>query len=648
MKKVLLVDYSAYITLKVLGPFLRVLPRGFSLFLGRRIGDLVWLLDSRHRLVAYANIRQALGDKLSPRCLTQITRKFYRNFGQNIIEIFFIPAIDSAYIKKYISFEGLEHIEEAFKQGKGIIFVSVHAGSWELSSIICSNLGIPFSLLVRDQRYPRLERLLNSYRSEKGCRFIQRENQLREIIRALKNNESIGMSLDQGGFAGERVNFFDKEASMASGAVKLALKYDAPIIPTFYVRVKGPYIKTIIAPAYRVKRGDDPQADVQYNLQELVRIFEKFIRQYPQEYLWTYKIWKHGRARRILILSDAKTGHLRQSEAVARAIENIYLKRGIRAETGAVEVRFKSGFSKLAFMAGSVLSGKYNCQGCLGCFTGFLDKETCRSLSAARPDVIISCGFSLSAVNFILSRENNAKSICIMRPGILSTRRFDAVLIPRHDDPPRRKNIALTEGALNIIDEAYLKEQSQALLAAGDTRFDAGALYLGLLLGGDTRNFSLEPETVKTVVAQLKEAAEGINAYLLVTSSRRTPAAVEKFLKEELADYPRCRLLVIASEKNPAYAVGGILALSKCVVVSPESISMVSEAASSGRPVLVFKSRVDNRHSAFLHNLADKEYIHLVEAERISSAIRGLWTQNPVNAVLNDSKNIEEFLAGRL
>ncbi len=648
MRKALLTDYLGYITLKALGPFFRILPPALSLFLGRRIGELVYLLDLRHRAIAYSNIRTALGDKIPPCRLSRITREFYRNFGQNIVEVFFIPVINKAYIKKYITFDGLEYIEEAFKQGKGIIFAAVHAGTWELSNIISANLGIPFSLFVRDQRYPRLERLLNSYRSERGCRFIQRENQLREIIRVLKNNESIGMTLDQGGKTGELVNFFGKEASMASGAVRLALKYGAPIIPIFYNRIRGPYIKTIIAPPYNVKKGVDSANDIRNNLQELVHVFEKFILRYPQEYLWTYKAWKYGRARRILILSDLKAGHLRQSEAAARAIENIYLKKGIRAETGATEVKFKSGFSKLVFMAGSVLSGKYNCQGCLGCFTMFLDKETRRSLSAARPDIIISCGFSLSAINFILSRENNAKSICIMRPGILSTRRFDAVIIPRHDNPPRRKNIAVTEGALNVIDEPYLRSQSQALLAAGDVRLEAGELYLGLLLGGDTKNFSLEPETVKAVVAQLKEAAAGLNAYLLVTSSRRTPAAVERLLKDELENYQRCRLLVIANENNPPYAVGGILGLSKLVVVSPESISMVSEAASSGRPVLVFKSRVDRRHSAFLGNLANKGYIHLVEAARISSTMRGLWAQPSGNAVLNDRQRLESFLEGRI
>jgi KDO2-lipid IV(A) lauroyltransferase len=648
MKKVLLADYLAYITLKALGPFFRILPRRFGLLLGRILGELVYLLDLRHRALAYANIRQAMGDKVAPCRLIKIVRRFYRHLGESIVEIFLIPAINEAYLKKYFIFEGMAHIEEVRKQGKGIIFVSVHAGSWELSSIICANLGIPFSLLVRDQRYPRLERLLNSLRSEKGCRFIQRENQLRRIIEILKSNEAIGMTVDQGGRAGVLVDFFGRESAMASGAVRLALKYGCPIIPVFYTRA-GLYLKTLIAPAFVVKQEGDLEKDIQDNLQGLVRIFEKFILQYPQEYLWTYKIWKYGRLRRILLLSDAKAGHLRQSQAVARLVENIYAKRGMRVSQETLEVGFKNRLRRLAFTALSLLAGKYNCQGCLACLEKFLEPGAYQSLLAARPDVIISCGAKLSAVNFLLSRENNAKGICVLRPGLLSTGRFDAVFIPRHDKPPRRNNIFQSDGALNIIDEQYLKAEGEKLLqAAGSRGLQANNSYIGLLLGGDTKNFSLSPRQVKVVIAQLKDAAEKLGTFILATSSRRTPPEIERLLEDELGSYQRCRLLIIAGKDNPPYAIGGILYLSKLVIVSPESISMVSEAAASGRQVLVFQSPLDRRHRAFLNSLSAQGYISLVEEKGIASLARQLWLRPSGGRVLDERVRIEEFLEKRL
>jgi len=69
---------------------------------------------------------------------------------------------------------------------------------------------------------------------------------LRELIEALESNQSIGMTVDQGGKNGEIVKFFGKSASFSTGAVKLALRYDCAIIPVFYTRIKGPYTKVIL------------------------------------------------------------------------------------------------------------------------------------------------------------------------------------------------------------------------------------------------------------------------------------------------------------------------------------------------------------------------------------------------------------------
>jgi len=224
MNKDFLIDYSSYIGFKTLYFIIRILPKGFSLFLGTRAGDLLYYLNPKLKAKAYANIKTALTETQGPGELSKITRHFFRNFGQNLAEIFFIPSINKDYINKYINISGLENINAALRRGKGIILLSVHAGSWELSNIIASHLGFPFKVLVRQQsKFRRVEKLLNSYRRERNSQIVQRSNQTRLLIESIKNNEAIGMTFDQGGRTGTAVKFFGKEASMASGAIKLAL-----------------------------------------------------------------------------------------------------------------------------------------------------------------------------------------------------------------------------------------------------------------------------------------------------------------------------------------------------------------------------------------------------------------------------------------
>jgi KDO2-lipid IV(A) lauroyltransferase len=582
---------------------------------------------------------------LPPSEISKITKAFYRAFGQNFMEIFFIPLINKEYIKKYISIEGLEYIHQSFKRGKGVILLGMHEGSWELSNIICANLGFPFSLFIREQRHPRLNRLLNLYRSQKGCKLIQRQNQLRQLIQLLKNNEAIGMTADQGGRSGLGVKFLGKEASMPQGAIKLALKYGVALIPAFYTRIKGPYVKIIVEPPFEVKRTGDIEVDIRENLQRLVCVFEKNILKYPQEYLWTYKIWKYGKEKNILILSDGKTGHLRQSETLGRIISDYFKNKDKRTNIEIQEIKFRNKFQKYALTLSTCLAGKYRCQGCLWCLRRFLQDETYKSLISIKPDIIISCGSGVALLNFILSRENFAKSIVIMRPSVLSTRRFDLVVMPQHDRPPKRENVVVTEGALNLIDEDYLRKQSESLIRDTGYRLQATGMRIGLLIGGDTKYFHLDMDKISEVIKQIKSASERWSADILVTTSRRTSLEVEKVIKEEFKDYSRCKVLVIANERNFPFAVGGILGLSHIVITSSESISMISEAASSNKYAVVFNSKgLSKKHRRFLGFLTENKYIYLTESCDLSKTIEYIWQNKPQIRTLRDNFLVAEAI----
>ncbi len=643
---VFIIDYLAYILVRSLGFTLRLFPKGFGLFLGRRVGDLFYYCDLKHKARVYANIKRAFAQQACGLNLNRITRASYQALGQNIVEILFIPLFTPEYIRKYITVEGLDYIKEALKKGKGLILTGVHEGSWEISNIICANLGFDYNLFVRDQKYPRLGRLLNYYRSYRGCKLIHRESQLRQLIRVLKANQAVGMSLDQGGRSGTIVKFLGKEASMASGAVRTALKYDAAIIPVYSVRIKGPYIKFIVEPPFNLKKTADEELDVKNNLQELAGIFEKYIRQYPQEYLWSYKIWKYSKEKDILILSDRKTGHLRQSEALAKIISRYLSKKGIRTNIQTSEIIFKNKLSGFLIAPSGCLSGKYSCQGCLWCVRGLLKENVAENLLKTNPDIVISCGSSLAALNYVISRENQAKSLVVMKPSMLSLKRFDLVVAPRHDRLLKRKNVAMINGALNLIDEEYLKSQSEEFSQALGGRLSENEDCLGLLLGGDSKNFKLMPEKIREVINQIKHSSQAHGFKILATTSRRTSKIIEELSKAELSGCQDCKGLIIANENNIPSVVGGILGTSKIIVVSAESISMISEAVTSGKHVIVFDSKgLSRKHRRFLDYFAKHKYIYLVQPEELGKTIDMIIKNAPAVNKLGDNSIVEEALS---
>ena len=611
-KKNLILDWLAAFLFKTFGPVIRLLSSEAALFLGRRLGDLWCLLDYKHRAIVYANLVQAFGSSRTPRSLKKIVKKFYQNLGQSVIEIFLIPKIDKAYIDKYVKIEGFSYIEEGLRKNKGLLLVSVHAGSWELANITSANLGMPFSVFVRDQRYPRLGAVLNRYRLQKGCRLIHRKEQTRKLIEVLRNNEAIGLSVDQGGKEGVIVDFFGRSASMASGAVRLALKYDAALIPVFFSREKGPHIKISIHPPFVLVKTSDNESDIRENLQSLVRVFEDEITLNPAQYLWSYRVWKYSSQKNVLIISDGKTGHLRQSQAIARQVEEYYKKNNFTVNLHEIQINYKNIFQRLI---------------------------------SFKPDVVISTGSSVAGANLIFSRYHHAKSLVAMKPPLYMRNLFDLIFIPRHDKPQEMKNVLVTEGALNIVDKNYLEQGSKELSDNTPGINPQLNNYVGILLGGDTKKFSLSVKCVSEIIKGVKANALKNNIKILATSSRRTSIEVEELLEKELAGEKTCSFLVLASRKNPSYSVSGILGLSKVVVVSPESISMVSEAAKSMAHTIVFDSEgLSPKHRDFLSNLSKNGFIKLVKPELVSQTLELLLKTKDAPKRLDDRSKIQEAL----
>ncbi|MCX5699497.1 MAG: ELM1/GtrOC1 family putative glycosyltransferase [Candidatus Omnitrophica bacterium] len=644
MKQNLIADYLSCILFRVVGFFTFFLPLNFSLFLGRRLGDLIYLFDRRHRAIAYANIRKTVSDNLDCASSARITRKSYQSFGQNLIEISSLPRVNKRYLQKYIQIENKDCIQEAFNRGKGVIFLIVHEGNWELSNIICANLGFPFILFVRDQGFPRLNALLNTYRLKQGAKIIHKNTGVRQLIQVLKNNQSIGMTVDQGGKGGLLVNFLGKEASMSTGAVKLALKYGCAIIPVFYTRVKGPYIKVILDQVFTVTSSADPQDDLRQNLQRLISIYEKYIRQYPHEYLWTYKIYKYGKEREVLIITDTKTGHLRQSEGAAKLISQQLAVRGIKTHLSVQEVKFRWPLSGFILSWVSRLSGKYPGRGSGMRYLRYaLTPQSWQSLMSFKPDIIISAGGIISAVNYLLAKENQAKSVVLMRPANLNIKKFNLVIISRHDQPIQRSNVVITEGALNLIDADYLSQKTKSLACSG--LFKGPLLHpcIGVLIGGNSKRFSLGPELVLDLAGEIKKSAEGLNADILISTSRRSSAEVEEVIKNEFTNYARCKLLVIARLNNNPDVVGGILGSSSLIVSSPESISMISEAVCAEKYVVVFNSvNLSLKHQRFLKNYQEKGYIYREEVKYLSICINQLLRNKPqINSPKDNLKVLE-------
>ena len=598
----------------------RLFPVQLALLFGRGIGLVVYALDRRHRQQVYLNLRTAFAKSKSSQEIRRVARQSFLNYAQNVLELLYLPKINREYLHEYVQLEGKEHVLNARKKGKGVILLAMHNGSWELANCAGSMLGAPYKVLANPQsKSRRLDKLLNEYRNSSGTVVLERGKETRDMVRSLLNNDIVAMVADQGGKQGCRLPFFGKEASFAVGAIRLALKMDIPVCFAYITRKKGPYHLLRIEPPFQFQQQEDIQDAVSRNLQMIVRCMEMRILDNPAEYMWFYKIWKYAQDATILILDDGRTGHLRQSQAVSEILKGELQADGIRATVAVALVQYRGPFArKLLLLLYLLLPvGLFDLRFRL--LHGVLTKASARAVLSVKPDFIVSCGSATAAVNVLCSDEQQAKNVAILKPSIISLQRYRLVILPEHDRLPvyeGLKNVVFTKGAPNLITAQYLQTHAARLRKRFSHLKQGDNFKIGVLLGGDTKHLVLNAKKIKLLLYQLKELAGEINADILLTTSRRTSPQVENLVFRELKKCPRCKLLILANRNNVPEAVGGILGVSDMVLVSGDSISMLSEAASSGKKTVVFPAqhRVPihsgkGKHQQFIDILNNRGYV---------------------------------------
>ncbi|MBF0593672.1 MAG: mitochondrial fission ELM1 family protein [Candidatus Omnitrophica bacterium] len=618
--------------LKGISAFFKALPLPAGLWIGRRIGELSFWLNPKSRRKAYQNVRIAFGASKNWREIDRIVWDLHRAFGQNVVEVARLTLIPARGYEQYVIIDGREHIDAAIKKGRGVIFLSIHSGNWELSNMVGSLVGYPYNMVANYLGHVnQVADLLDSWRTSGGCRIINPGIGGREIIRALKRNEIVTLVADQGGSDGMNVPFFNRDASMSTGAVRIALKYGVPVFLVDMHRVNIEKHHLEVEPVDLVVTAD-PESDVYENMVRIARRFEEWTIQHPAEYLWFYKTWKYATDRHVVILDDGRTGHLRQSQAMARQVAAVLLEQGLKATVSTIRIEWRNSLSGLLCGLLSMMRPLTAGLGLLA-LKPFLTDESYAFLCSIKTDTVISCGTRNAWVNVWLSADNEARSICVLRPGGPgpagpSPNDFSLVVLPRHDvkgQPP--VNAVLTKVAPNLIDHSYLDNNVRGLVARFSHLKLHGRPKIGFLIGGDTKGVVLSEQQIRVVIHQLKEAAGKFSADILVTTSRRTSPEVEALVAREFNDYSRSALVILASKNNVPEAVGGILGLSDVVVVSGESISMLSESAVSGKKTIVFpvdgmdRKPLNNKYTRFAEMLSNDGHVACVRTTQVAEAV---------------------------
>ncbi|QAU25451.1 nucleoside-diphosphate sugar epimerase [Dyella sp. M7H15-1] len=191
------------------------------------------------------------------------------------------------------------------------------------------------------------------------------------------------------------------------------------------------------------------------------------------------------------------------------------------------------------------------------------------------PDVAIGCGRSAALLTRMLRKlaSGHCHAVQILDPRITPTH-WDTVITPRHD-PLSGTNVLQPLGSLNPIDDAWLEDGREAWPTLGKLP----SPRVGVLIGGPRSGIRIDADYARHLVARLLARQHAEGGSLLILASRRTPDAVMEVLRAAVRDVPGLFWSGADDSSNP---YPGVLGWADRLVVTPDSVNMLSEACSVG------------------------------------------------------------------
>jgi len=271
-----------------------VIPRNTARYAAAGIAWLGFHLARRQRAAGLRNLQMAFPN-LTDEQRVDVLRGCFHNLGRLLVEFSHFPELNKANISNFVTQDGLENYHEALRRGRGVIFMTAHFGAWELSSFAHSLFGYPMKFVVRPIDNAKVDALITHYRTMGGNLPIQRRSAGRDILRALRDNQAVGILFDQNTTSDEGifVEFFGIPAATTPAIATFALRTGAAVLPGFLIWDEkiGKHRLRFDPPVKLIETGN-LEHDVAENTRAFNRILEEYVRRYPDQWLWIHRRWK--------------------------------------------------------------------------------------------------------------------------------------------------------------------------------------------------------------------------------------------------------------------------------------------------------------------------------------------------------------------
>ena len=285
MKKI--IYFIEFILIKVLFIFFKIIGYKYSSNLGFLIGKIIGPIFRSKKLII-KNLQKANLQKQNN--LEKIASNVLGNYGRIFAEYVHLKNFRNDKLEKYISIEGLEHLNNLKKTKKRAVFISGHFNNFELMAMQIEKAGIELATIYRPLNNFLLNKTMEQIRTENICKNQIKKGRAgsREIIKNLIKGKSIAIMIDQRVREGIKIDFFNNQATTTTIPAQLIKKYNCELVPVYIERRKNNYFKMFVSKPIKIDKNKSILEITKY----LNNLLERMIVRNIDQWIWTHNRWK--------------------------------------------------------------------------------------------------------------------------------------------------------------------------------------------------------------------------------------------------------------------------------------------------------------------------------------------------------------------
>ncbi|WP_404318212.1 lipid A biosynthesis lauroyl acyltransferase [Malaciobacter canalis] len=286
-------DYYRFLLYKIFRFIFAVMPYFILKPLLIFATKLVNKFNKRYNKIVQANLDLVFGDTISQERKEEIRFNSYKSLFFNMYEFVENQSISKEKLFKKANFENEHYIIEAIENNRKIIFITAHYGGWEIALPYVALKFGTLAVVNRKMDNPLINKLYIEARDRNNIIMLEKKTAAKGMLKALKNNHHVAVVIDQHIKDGIEIDFFNKKVLATDSTSRLALKFDALIIPIFsQMNDFRDYTLKVYEPldVRNIEFKTDDKVKELTIMQS--KIIEEQIRNKPDFWFWQHKRWK--------------------------------------------------------------------------------------------------------------------------------------------------------------------------------------------------------------------------------------------------------------------------------------------------------------------------------------------------------------------